>query len=296
VRRCAILLTGRECAVVSQATEDTEFEKKLGAILLTGDPLVSIDNCTKEIDHPLLCMAVTEPLIQIRILGFLKTATIPNGVLIFATGNNFRFAGDMLDRGLVARLDAKVERPQLRTFKSEDPIIVFKRDRAYYVVQALTALRAYLHVGQPEAGTPLGGFEGWSRRVRDCLVWLGEEDPVATIESARNEDPELLQFAAVIAQWEIHLGRRRVAAKDVVEVALQREGFDENDKKFVNPELRSALLAVAGDDGRISTVRLGRWLGKHKNRVAGGRRIVAAGIIDGFAQWRLQLSRDGGWE
>jgi putative DNA primase/helicase len=293
---CSIVLTGRECAVVSQATDDTEFEKKLGAVLLAGDPLVSIDNCTEAIDNQLLCMITTQRLVQIRILGRTKTMVIPNNAFLFATGNNFRFAGDMLRRGLVGRLDAEVDRPELRTFTTEDPILVFKRERPRLVVAALTALRSYIHAGRPEPGTPLGGFEEWSRLVRDCLVWLGEEDPVQTIEAAREEDPQLLQFEAVIAQWEIHFGRRRVATKDVVGMALQREGFIESDKQFLNPELRQALLAVAGNDGRIDAARLGKWLGKHKNRVAGGRRIIADGIVDGIAQWRMQFQRGAGWE
>ncbi len=307
VECCSVLLTGREPAVVSQATEDAEFEKKLGAVLLAGDPLVAIDNCTEAIDHPLLCMVLTQPLVQIRILGFSKTATIPNHAMLFATGNNFRFAGDMLRRGFVGRLDAGVERPELRTFETEDPVKVLKRDRPRYVTAALTALRSYLHAGQPapfypqegappEALAPLGGFEDWSRLVRDCLVWLGEADPVQTLETARSDDPELMQFEAVIAQWEGVIGHRRVSAKDIVSAAMRHEGLGISEDDYTNPELRQALLAVAGDDGRINTNRLGNWLSKRKNRVSAGRRIVGDGTLEGNFQWRLQHQRSKGWE
>ena len=114
VNCCSILVTGRECAAISQASDEVEFEKKLGAVLLAGDPLVSIDNCTRAIDDPLLCMVVSEAEVQIRILGLTKMAILPNRTLLFANGNNFRFAGDMLRRGLRGCLDAGVERPELR--------------------------------------------------------------------------------------------------------------------------------------------------------------------------------------
>ena len=47
---------------------------------------------------------------------------------MFATGNNLMLYGDMLRRGLIGHLDARVERPELRTFAQEDPVRVLKRD------------------------------------------------------------------------------------------------------------------------------------------------------------------------
>ena len=41
----SIIATGEIAAVISQGKTDEEFEKRLGACLLAGDPIIAIDNC-----------------------------------------------------------------------------------------------------------------------------------------------------------------------------------------------------------------------------------------------------------
>jgi putative DNA primase/helicase len=217
--------------------------------------------------------------------------------LLFATGNNFKLIGDMLRRGLIGRLDAEVERPELREFSFEDPEITLKRERAKYVVSALTVLRAYVVAGRPMAVQPLGGFEEWSLLVRDALLWLGETDPVTTIDRARAEDPGRQNIEAILVQWNEIIGARRVSAKQVIEAALAvvQTQSDDAHNHLVNPEFRAALLAVAGDNDRISSKRLGHWLSANKGKVVNNRRIVADGILDGIARWRMQRWTNGKW-
>jgi hypothetical protein len=180
VECCAMLALGHDCPVISQGDDEIELEKRLGANLLAGDRIIAIDNCDKPLGGQLLCQILTQPLVQVRILGSSKRATLPTHTLLFATGNNFALLGDMLRRGLVCRLDAKTERPELRRFKSEDPVELFRRERARFAVATLTLLRAYIAVGSPipeimdESGhiipmQPLGGFDDWSIIVRDAL-------------------------------------------------------------------------------------------------------------------------------
>ena len=158
--------------------------------MLEGARLISIDNCELSLGGALLCQTATQHFIKVRVLGFSKSVLIVNTALLFATGNNLKLYGDMLRRGLICRLDAGEERPELRTFEQEDPERALKRERGRYAVAALTVLRAYIIAGRPIRRQPLGGFEGWSDLVRNALLWLGEEDPVETVESARAEDPE----------------------------------------------------------------------------------------------------------
>lgn len=193
---CSVLVKGHECPVTSQGDDETEFEKRLGAELLEGNRLISVDNCERPLGGALLCQTATQHFLKIRVLGFSKTVTVTNGTLIFATGNNLKLYGDMLRRGLISRLDAGVERPELRTFTREDPVHVLKRERGRYAVAALTVLHAYNCAGRPGRQQPLGGFEGWSGLVRDGLMWLGEADrsgpsrrPATTIPTASGSKP-----------------------------------------------------------------------------------------------------------
>ena len=137
--------------------------------------------------------------------------------------------------------------------------------------------------------------------MREPLIWLGEADPVETIEKGREVDPRRLQLAVVLTQWEAVLGNRRLFAKAVVREALAVEK-DRDGNRLLHPEFRSALMAVAASDrslGKLDTQRLGKWLGRHKGSVIGNKRIVQAGILDGYALWGLQQKTEQarqGWE
>jgi hypothetical protein len=312
----SIMLTGHECAVVSQPKDEVEFEKKLFALLLAGDPLVSIDNCDDPLNSPFLCMTLTQPLVQSRILGLSKTASIPNSVLMCANGNNFSLTRDMQRRAIIGKLDAGVEKPWERTFTTEDPVVVFKRERAQLVVAALTVLRAYIVAGQPkQSAPPLGGFEQWGRLVRDCILWLGEADPCLTIEATRAIDPKRLELIAVVTQWREVLGPRsltaRTAAEEACAMMLERgTGPNSTDRYvFVHPAFCNALLEVAagrpGERGLvhgISINRLGAWLRANKGTIVsvfGGQgtyqcRLVDDGVSAGYGRWRLQEQHQDG--
>ncbi len=111
----------------------------------------------------------------------------------------------MLRRSVVGRLDAGVERPEDREFITEDPIDTLKRERPRYVAAALTVLRAFIAAGMPEQARPLGGFAEWSHLVRDALIWLGEPDPLDTMERVREQDPKRERSGSTVAhEDELH--------------------------------------------------------------------------------------------
>jgi RepB DNA-primase from phage plasmid len=179
-------------------------------------------------------------------------------------------------------------------------LIEWKRGRPQYVADCLTVLRAYIVAGAPEQTRPLGSFEGWSRLVRDALVWLGEADPVEAMERTRTEDPLREALAVVLTQWRALLGLHRVSVKEVIEKATDYDppgnGIDFNRRRFLHPEFREALLAVAGDNGSINGKRLGKWLSANKGKVVSDLRVVSDGIVEGVGRYRLQHFRDGQWE
>jgi hypothetical protein len=182
---CSLIATGHEAPVIAQGKTEEEMEKRLGAALIAGDRIISIDNCERPLGGELLCQALTQRILKLRVLGQSKNVAVPNVGLYFATGNNLRLIGDTPRRSAVGRLDAQVERPENRKFATEDPVNTLKRERPKYVAACLTVLRAYIVAGAPEQSRPLGGFEEWSRLVRDALIWLGEPDPLATMERTR---------------------------------------------------------------------------------------------------------------
>jgi hypothetical protein len=277
----AILATGQLMTVTSQGKTEEELEKRLGACLLAGDAAISLDNCKHPLDSVFLCQCLTQPKVNVRLLGYSRTVECPVNALFFANGNNLVIVGDLVRRTLMGRMDAKCERPETRTF-SENIVEVAYARRGELVVAALTILRAWYLArerGEASSVAPLGGFEQWSVRVRDALVWLGCGDPCETIVKVRGKDPEQEVLEAVVMQWKDHLGIDKPhTVANVIERAI-------NIRDFWN-----ALLAVAesrSGGGVISNERLGRWLRKIEGKFAGGLRLLQDGSLKGYTLWRL---------
>ena len=196
----AAIATGRVCPVITASTSEEETEKRLGAVLLSGASMISIDNCVCDLGGELLCQLTERSLVKIRVLGRSEMPECECHTTVFATGNNILFKGDMVRRGLTCNLDALDERPELRTFRY-DPLRHALDERAAYIAAALTITRAYLAAGAPQVCGALGSYAEWSRMVRSPLVWLGEPDPVESMDSARDEDPELGDIRELFGLW-----------------------------------------------------------------------------------------------
>jgi hypothetical protein len=287
----SMIASGRRAAVIAQGKTEEEMEKRLGAALIAGDQLISIDNCEASLGGELLCQALTQSTLKVRILGKSINAEVPTNAAMFATGNNLTLTGDIIRRAVRCSLDPGVERPELREF-SCDPIAEVEANRGKYVLAAITILRAFSIAGRPQQTTPLGSFAEWSGWVRGSLIWLGIEDPCATMEEVRSADPQQEARLSVAQQWHSVLGDRRVSVKQVIDAAVEIEvGFNPR-PEFLRPDFREALLAIAGDHGAINGRRLGKWLAGNQNRVVEGMKFISDGMVTGIARWRLIASGD----
>jgi hypothetical protein len=276
---------GRACPVMAAGRDEAETEKRLGAALLAGQPLISIDNCNAELSGDALCQAIERPAVQVRILGRSERVTIePRSTTIFATGNNLTLSGDLTRRAIVVTLDPRLERPETREFSS-CPVQEVLADRGRYIAAALTICRAYVVAERPDPLPRLASFEGWSDTVRSALVWLGRADPVDTLHAARAEDPRRAELRDVLTAWGSTIGTGPgscLKATAVIKVAEARDSWqtgngDYQDKYETNwkaPELREALLAVAGHNGRIDARRVGYWLRANKGKITEGSRLT----------------------
>jgi hypothetical protein len=288
----SMFCNGHEAPSITPGGDAMEFEKRLGSQMLAGDSVILLDNCNEAVGGELICSCLTQPIIKIRILGKSETPTIVCNFVLLATGNNFSVWGDMVRRTLICRIDPKCERPDLRIFKTEDPILVMQRERPRYVIATLTVLRAFVLAGRPKPKgyAPLGSFEQWSDLVRCCLIWLGEADPCQTIEELRKRDPEISQLGAVIDNWYQVCGVASLPLSKVIAKACEMETGHEGMPQFVHSAFRDALLSVApGDRGIVNSKALGMWLGKQSDRVIGGKRIAKDGIASGYQLWRIEL-------
>jgi len=274
---CAILATGRPMPVISQGYSEEEFVKCLSAALLAGDLAVSIDNCERELKSDFLCQVLTQPKINIRILGLSSNVETPMNAMLFATGNNLTFSGDIVRRALLCTMDAGVEQPELRDFKIDAAWIAQDR-RGELVVAALTVLRAW-HIAGERLNLPaFGGFEDWSYRIREALIWLGRTDPCETVIEVRNSDPRRGELVAVMEQWKSHL------ILDQPYTVQQVIG-----RALIDSDFHNALLAVATSysGGTVNNILLGRWLRRVKGKIVNGLKLIQTGNNQGYPLWKL---------
>jgi putative DNA primase/helicase len=287
----SMIAVGQAASVVPEAPKPDETEKRLAAALIAGDAIITLDNCEQPVGGGLLCVATSQSMIKVRVLGLSLNVEIPSNSALFATGNNLLIGSDMARRTLLGVLDPQQERPELREFAS-DPLETVKRDRGRYVGAALTILRAFHNSGRPVIASPIGSFVEWSLLVRNALLWLGEADPVETMEKARGSDLALKALVAVMDTWQAipTLIERRKSARELIGVACEEEALTASaGVKFRYPDFRDALIAVAGEGSAgINARRLGQWLLKIQGRICGGRRIVQDGGRAGVAYWKLE--------
>lgn len=272
-----VLATGRPIPTVAQGNDDSELEKRIGAVLLEGDPVCSIDNIERPLRGDFLCQALTQPSVKVRVLGLSKNVNCPTSLALFATGNNCRVHGDLVRRSILCRMNAGVERPDAREFRIADLRAFVANNRERLVSAALTILRAHFVVGQPFDGRPLGSFEAWSTWVRGSLMWLGLPDPVETTERLRDTDPQHEALARFLTAWQGAFGSEPTTVRKCV------------DRTFHDPALKEAAETVAGSErGPINSRRLGRWVARNEDVIVDGVAIRRAeGVYEGSALWQV---------
>lgn len=282
----AMLATGARAPVAAIGHGDEEFEKALGANLLNGRPLLSLDNIVGPLGGALLCMAITQSSVEVRQLGANKTLRLPATTALFATGNNLRLRDDMSRRALICRLNARCEHPEERSFES-DLLAEIAARRAELVKAALTIARWHHQRRDPAPcrGRQFAGFEEWCARVRDPLLALGHADPVEALELSRAADRGAEQFRAFALAWWEAFGDRRLTVADAIAASAATIAGD-----LQWPELRECLLGLASDGRTVQARRVGNYLSKQEGRVVDARAFQRAGVLHGNLLWQLAPS------
>jgi hypothetical protein len=276
-----VITMGREPPAMSQGKDPEEDEKRLGAALRSGDPVLLIDNCIRPIRGDFICSMLTQSTVKIRILGESRNLQLPCRVLVMATGNNLDIAEDMTRRAVICRLDAGMEQPEKRRFDF-DCLAEASRDRAALVVAGLTLLRAYVVAGRSAELEPFGSFRDYDL-VRGALVWLGKVDPVTSREKLVAADPVRAMLGELLDLWRQQFAGQLMTVADL-STKLSAGG------PTLARRLRD-LLEQAGH-GRWDAAKIGRFLKAHRGRPVGG--LVLHSVMKAKQNvWWVQPSADG---
>ena len=105
------------------------------------------------------------------------------------------------------------------------------------------------------------------------------------METSRSEDPDLTALREIAQAWADTFGagfanQRSVAdvlkATEEREIHYQGDGnpHDGYETDYKHPALREAILAGVPTRGRLNARTFGKWLGRHKGRIAGSLKFI----------------------
>lgn len=264
------------------APREEETEKRLIGAALGANQMIVLDNVTRLVQGDFLNQVSEQAMLKLRPLGTSALVTVPNTFVCVIDGNNLTVADDMVRRCVQCRLDANVAEPERREF-AFDPMERVAADRGHYIAACLTIVLAYVAAGSPGRLSAPASYREWSNRVRSALVWLGEDDPLVTVEELREDDPGRHRRFDVFQAW-----------SELNELVLHEEGLRTRELIAVaqgSSPLHEALLTVAAGHGvnsdKIDVKRLGHWLKSQVGAIAAGVKLVVDRGDKQRPRWRL---------
>ena len=203
-------------------------------------------------------------------------------------GINMRFGNDFTRRVVLCEVDPNCERPEDRQC-SRNLREWIPANRPALVSAGLTALRAYITVGQPSVNIkPLGSYEVWSGLVRSALIWLGEADPLLGRDEIEAFDPVKTKLRALILAWYHTFGTAPAICNYAINRATSTYWDDSGNEVPEAPELQEVLTQhFTNQRGEPCSRVLGEFLKNTVKRVEAGARIEVAGSHNRATKWRV---------
>ena len=124
-----LVATGRRSASMTEGRDEDEWRKRVTAKLLGSPPVFHLDNIRRPLDSAALASALTASSWGDRLLGQSTTVEVPITCTWIATGNNIALSAEMTRRSVRIRIDARTDRPWLRSGFRHADIRKWARER-----------------------------------------------------------------------------------------------------------------------------------------------------------------------
>lgn len=257
--------------------EENELQKTISGYVLEGERWCMLDNLRGKVGGSVIEIALTAERWKARLLGTNSNVRGRLDMIWFATANNAQLTPDVARRTLQIRLESVYERPDELEYKRPNLLDDVHVARASLVSAGLTMLRAYFAAGSPSHPDlrPWGSFDGWSRLVQGCLLWLGYE-PLTTnrLRLRADADNETALLHEVLSELRPVFKDRstgKVSWLTTHEI-IQRVNAD--GERF--RQLKGALenFTMTRPNEPLSVRRLGNAFVPVRNKPCGGLRLV----------------------
>jgi hypothetical protein len=256
---CAVAFGARPVALTAGATAE-EFDERITAALMEAGATLFLDNVNSTaLKSDVLASAITERPAAVRPLGRSATVRLNPTAFVAVTGNGLLLSEDMARRFLTVELDAGVEDPEARDFRSDflaDTLAV----REALLRDVLTIWRWGRQQGDAlPAGRALGSFTEWARWCRDPLVALGCKDPALRVADAKAKDPRRQNVAEIFtAWWEAH-GSRAVAVSELAEPVRRAADPMSRGRQYLSAKVRALDGTRAAGFVLTRSASEGKW-------------------------------------
>src|SRR5262249_6308472 len=245
-----------------------EWRKFLTSILMTGSPLITLDNISSKLDSGALASALTETEHQDRILGATQMSpALPNRATWIATGNNLAASKEITRRMGWIRLMPTQEHPARRPatdFKHHPLEHWVDQNRGDLLWACLTLGQAWVARARPPfSGTrTMGTFEAWVRVIGGILdvAGLGKHFLANQAELVEAMDLEMQPWRDFVTAWAAQYGTRSVTVANLYDLVRQHN-------------LLAEALPDDGKSDRSRQTSLGSLLRQHKDKVIAGWRL-----------------------
>lgn len=270
--KCLAVMADSDAGVIPPNSDEADMRKMLLALVRTCPRVATIDNVSGTFKSDALCSFLTETHFTDRVLGLSEMVSGRTNCLFIVTGNNVTVVGDLNRRLVRCRINPQCEKPWLRTFDL-DPVEHVRQNRLDFVRGALTVLKASIVSDFRHDKGRLASYELWSDFVRNAVIWVGQQgwldvsDPVASIETAFELDPDTQKLTALLCAWKSAFEHRGVTVARAIEAAVSEQ---EGKRSIRDQQLYEAMEVIAGERGRINSRLLSHWINAHKGRVIDG--------------------------
>jgi hypothetical protein len=249
------ILTGTAPNAEILSEDEAEVAKNITASFMTGQPYLFFDNI-KRLDSPTLAALTTNSRYGGRILGKSQKISCENDKLILFTGNNPKPSPEMTRRLVTINLDANLERPYERDAKGyiHPDIEGYVLKHRAKILSALLSIACNTQRGE-WTGKVKGSFFYWSCVIGSALAAAGIEGFTAGTDILPEQiDDNEQALRAFINAWQTRYGSKPMAAKDLIDIAVDAGMVDEDTIK--------------------SKKWLSRTIGKNVNRVFNGYKLI----------------------
>ena len=273
---CTVL--GQTIGAAQLAGDENEHDKRILAILRSGQTILHLDNLKDALDSAPLASLLTSHVYQGRVLATTTMPSVPNGLTVVGTGNNVHATGEIAKRIVPIMLQPGTDTPEERDdFRHPDILRYAMESRLRSLGACMAIIEAWRDAGRPLAATRLGGFERWSQVVGGIMGVAGYDEWLSNRAGWRGEVDDFgSELAELVAAWHAKWACEWVQASEVFDLAVTELGlFD-----FVSS-------AKTTDGARRS---FGRWVMNRAigRALKGGFRIENSGR---GARRRARLTR-----